>query len=84
MGEYFISVREYPDPFTGAKAATVYVKEGAFFRAQGGLTADWGKRWQAIDAADVDDARRKGHASVGSQPPPWISHPKPDKFYSGA
>ena len=81
MAEYFVLIREYADGFTGQKAATVYVKEGEFFRSQGGLTEDWGKAWKAIDAESVDDARRKGHASVGSNPPPWITHPKPDSFY---
>jgi len=35
------------------------VKEGNFFREQGGLTSDWGKHWEPIQASSIGDARRK-------------------------
>ena len=35
----------------------VFVKEGAFFESQGGLTADWGKTWREVYAADLASAR---------------------------
>lgn len=54
MSEYFVLVQ----------GNTVYVKEGQFFRAQGGTTADWGKAWRAIDANSVEDARRKALSGV--------------------
>lgn len=41
------------------------VKEGNFFRQQGGLTDDWGKSWEPIDAKTVGDARRKFAESRG-------------------
>lgn len=37
----------------------VYVKEADFFVAQGGLTAEWGKRWKPLEASSLEDARRK-------------------------
>lgn len=38
----------------------VYVKEGDFFRDQGGLTENWGKRWEPVVAADIEAARAIG------------------------
>jgi hypothetical protein len=35
------------------------IKEGDFFREQGGLTADWGMGWEPIEATSIGDARRK-------------------------
>ena len=40
---------------------TVYVKDADYFKDQGGLTADWGKRWIEILAVSINDAREKGH-----------------------
>lgn len=67
MSEHFVSIRTWKEPFTGKTLATVYVKEGAFFRSQGGMTEEWGKHWQSIDAVDIEDARRKGHEMVGAE-----------------
>ena len=36
----------------------VYVKEADFFVAQGGLTAEWGKRWKLLEAPSMEFARR--------------------------
>lgn len=67
---YFVSIRTFQPPF-GEKRATVYVKEGSFFREQGGLTAEWGKNWIGIDATSLNDARLKAHASEGTVCPHW-------------
>ena len=40
--------------------SNVSVKEGEFFRQQGGLSEPWGKNWQRIEACCLYDARRKG------------------------
>jgi hypothetical protein len=45
-------------------AATVFVKEGNFFRDQGGLKDDWGKRWVGIEATTLGEARRYAAAHV--------------------
>ena len=44
------------------KEAGVYVKEGKFFRSQGGLVQDWGKNWEPIMAESLYDAQYKGIA----------------------
>lgn len=67
---YYVQIRAFQNPFE-EKKATVNVKEGNFFRAQGGLTADWGAAWIGIDATSLDDARLKGHASEGTACPDW-------------
>lgn len=41
------------------------VKEGDFFRAQGGLVENWGKHWDPIEATSIGDARRKCAAQHG-------------------
>ena len=53
------------------KKATVYVKEGNFFRSQGGLTEEWGAHWTGIEATSLNDARLKAHASEGTACPRW-------------
>jgi len=35
------------------------IKEGEFFKEQGGFTQDWGKSWEPIEASSIGDARRK-------------------------
>ena len=40
--------------------AGVYVKEVNFFKEQGGLTNEWGRKWEPIDAKNLHDARRVG------------------------
>lgn len=67
---YYVCIRPFQHPFE-EKKATVYVKEGDFFRAQGGLTSDWGKHWTGIEALSIDDARTKAHASEGTAFPRW-------------
>lgn len=67
---YFVSIRAWQPPF-GEKKATVYVKDGGFFREQGGLTEEWGTHWIGIHAASIDDARLKAHASEGTACPRW-------------
>lgn len=41
------------------------VKEGDFFRSQGGNVKEWGRNWQPIDARTIGDARRKIAAQHG-------------------
>lgn len=48
-------------------AGSVFVKEAGFFEQQGGLTQDWGKRWQKISAASIEDARRIGDEILPGQ-----------------
>lgn len=42
------------------KPWAVYVKEGDFFRQQGGLTDDWGKQWMPVAAGSIEGARAMG------------------------
>lgn len=42
------------------KPWAVYVKEGIFFRQQGGLTKAWGIAWRPIAASSLDEARAIG------------------------
>ena len=37
--------------------ANTSVKEGNFFRSQGGLTQDWGQNWQPVPALSLSEAR---------------------------
>lgn len=67
---YFVMVRAFQHPFE-EKRATVYVKEGNYFRASGGLTEEWGQHWTGIYADSVSDARMKAHASEGTACPRW-------------
>lgn len=67
---FFVSISTFQHPFQ-EKKATVYVKEGDFFREQGGLTEAWGKHWTGIKATSLADARLKAHASVGTACPHW-------------
>ena len=39
--------------------AVWFVKEGEFFKAQGGLEKPWGKAWTPIMATSIEDARMK-------------------------
>ncbi len=71
MAEFFVLIKEFQNPFE-EKSATVYVKEGSFFRSQGGITESWGKNWKSIDAKNVEDARLKGYASVKVELPFWM------------
>ena len=38
----------------------VYVKDGGFFESEGGLSSDWGRAWERIEARTLHDARRIG------------------------
>lgn len=84
MAEFFISVRAYdlPWPHEG-RGATVYVKEGTFFRSQGGLTEEWGKTWRPVDAESIEHARRIGYAQAGVAPPAWTYLPRPEDRHHG-
>lgn len=37
--------------------AAWFVKEGDYFKAQGGLTAKWGKAWKPVQAMSCEHAR---------------------------
>lgn len=39
---------------------TVYVKDGPFFRSQGGLNEAWGLNWVPMYGTSIEDARRNG------------------------
>lgn len=67
---YYVIIRPFQHAFR-EKMANVYVKEGNFFRDQGGLTDDWGKNWIPIYATSLNDARLKCHASEGTACPRW-------------
>lgn len=70
VAPYYVLIRRFSHPSFG-KCATVYVKEGEFFRYQKGLTEDWGENWQPVHAASLNDARTKAHASEGTSFPYW-------------
>jgi hypothetical protein len=67
---YFVLIKTFQHPFD-EKKATVYVKEGEYFRSQGGLIQEWGSNWIGIQAASLNDARLKAHASEGTACPRW-------------
>lgn len=52
------------------------VKEGNFFRSQGGLTGEWGTHWEPIVATSIGDARRKCAAAHGETLSPIYSGEK--------
>lgn len=70
MPEYFALIRTFQHPFE-EKKATVYLKAGAYFREQGGLTKEWGKSWERIEATSATAALIKAHESVGTKAPTW-------------
>ncbi len=45
--------------------ASVFVKEGEFFKKQGGLRLGWGKAWRPLEADSIEDAREKGYKLFG-------------------
>src|SRR5690349_14032526 len=49
---YFVLIKPY----------AVYVKEGHSFREQGGLSAEWGRNWEPVQASDMGAARALGDA----------------------
>lgn len=67
---FFVTITTFKHPFE-EKKATVHVKEGDFFRSQGGLTEKWGAAWTGINATSLNDARLKAHASEGTACPRW-------------
>lgn len=48
------------------------VKEANFFREQGGIKDDWGRRWVPVRATSIEDARRQG-AEMEPIHPMWKS-----------
>ena len=42
------------------KPWAVYVKEEPFFESQGGLTKEWGKDWESVEADSIEHARSIG------------------------
>jgi hypothetical protein len=45
----------------------VYVKEGEFFKDQGGLEEEWGMRWVPVMAGSIEEAREMGIKMRGKQ-----------------
>jgi len=45
----------------------VYVKEGEFFKSQGGLEEEWGTRWVPIMARSIEEAREMGVKMRGKE-----------------
>jgi hypothetical protein len=44
-----------------------FVKEEAFFRFQGGLTAQWGRAWRRVRTRSIEHARKIGqHRRMGN------------------
>ena len=50
MNTYYICIKRW----------AVYVKEGEFFKNQGGLVEDWGKNWTPVEAESIEHARKIG------------------------
>lgn len=67
---FFVMMRPYRLPFE-EKQCTVYVKEGDFFRAQGGLREEWGVHWMPIAAMSLKHARLKAHLYQQTSLPQW-------------
>lgn len=47
------------------------VKEGQFFKEQGGLTQRWGRHWRAIYADTIEHARDKARLTYGVNGDRW-------------
>jgi len=45
----------------------VYVKEGEFFKSQGGLEEEWGMRWVPVMAGSIEEAHEMGVKMRGKQ-----------------
>lgn len=48
------------DYYILVKETAVFVKEAAFFVSQGGLTQEWGRSWECVEAESMGDARMIG------------------------
>lgn len=46
--------------FILVNSAGVYVKEGSFFRSQGGMKEEWGQAWERVEADSIEHARQIG------------------------
>jgi hypothetical protein len=42
----------------------VFVKEGSFFRQQGGENAEWGRHWTKVHATSIEHARQIGESTL--------------------
>ena len=51
--------------FVHYNGASVFVKEGEFFKSQGGLKEPWGEHWVPVVATSIEDAREKGYVWFG-------------------
>ena len=61
MSTYYVLIQEWNRPWPGTGIGrTVYVKEGEFFKSQGGLTDEWGKSWIPVQAESIEHARSVG------------------------
>lgn len=49
-------------------SGSVFVKELAFFRSQGGFVKEWGTNWFPVVADSLEDARKKGCAHPSARP----------------
>lgn len=59
---YYVLVNCFPASYPAIMRGvryfyTCFVKESDFFKSQGGLKEEWGKRWFPIMAETIEDAR---------------------------
>lgn len=60
--------------------ASSFVKEGEFFRSQGGLRETWGMNWIGVEADSIEDARKKADAMVVKKIQPIYNSDAPGGF----
>lgn len=63
-----------PTHYVHWNGAAIFVKEAAFFEAQGGLTLPWGQSWRHVWATSIGDARRQAARMFGVTLSPIHSH----------
>ena len=56
--------------FVHCPGTALFVKEANFFKEEGGLIQDWGRRWVPVKALSIGDARRQAalHFNVPMSP----------------
>jgi hypothetical protein len=64
MAECYILVKPHRWP-DGYQRATVFLRDGNFFRETGGVTDEWGKDWEQIRAESIEHARSIAYDKAG-------------------
>lgn len=49
------------------RPSKTFVKSYHYFKREGGMEAEWGKRWKPVFASSIEDARVKGTELYGKK-----------------